>query len=177
MSSFINHNVFNSFNLRDLSRVYEGLCIATTDNYTTQNDLIRLWRNECDRIFFDRLTIVEDHHIYNTELKAIITEIFPESLDAVMVEPLMYGDFESAVERISSEGQSEDLRLYKDLGGYDQVRTIFGGVLDLYASENKAMTLVLFEQALEHLCRIHRIIRNPRGNALLVGLVLDFVKI
>lgn len=31
------------------------------------------------------------------------------------------------------------------------------------------MNLEMFEQAMEHVCRIARIISNPRGNALLVG--------
>jgi hypothetical protein len=38
-----------------------------------------------------------------------------------------------------------------------------------YNMDHKPMTLVLFEMALEHLTRILRLIRNPRGNALLVG--------
>lgn len=54
-------------------------------------------------------------------------------------------------------------RQYKDMGGYTEVRTIFSTILDEYGVQKKKMTLVLFEAALEHLCRVHRIIRNPRG--------------
>lgn len=35
---------------------------------------------------------------------------------------------------------------------------------------NSAMDLVLFKDALHHVCRIHRIITQPRGNALVVGI-------
>lgn len=35
---------------------------------------------------------------------------------------------------------------------------------------NSAMDLVLFKDALHHVCRVHRIITQPRGNALLVGI-------
>ena len=72
-----------------------------------------------------------------------------------------------AVERITED--KEDVRLYQDLGTYKEIRVILDGVLEAYNLNHKAMTLVLFEMALEHLTRILRLIRNPRGNALLVG--------
>ena len=34
---------------------------------------------------------------------------------------------------------------------------------------NKVMNLVLFDDCLDHLVRVHRLMRLPRGNALLVG--------
>eukprot|EP01040_Poterioochromonas_malhamensis_P005875 gene5875-6317_t len=157
------------FNLRDLSRVYEGLCNAVPDVLSSAQGLVRLWKNECDRVFCDRLTTVEDQQIYKKEITAIIKENFNDALQFATQEPSLFGDFELATQRISSDGDAEDPRLYKDMGGYDQVRKIFTEVLELHNQDNKPMTLVLFEQALEHLCRIHRIIRNPRGNALLVG--------
>jgi dynein heavy chain len=157
------------FNLRDLSRIYEGLCNGTPDVITTHANFVRLWRNECDRTFCDRLTTTEDQNTFYGELRSIIKETYGDCVESAMANPSLFGDFEDAVGRLGGEGEVEDVRLYKDLGGYDEIRDIFSAVLDLYGEEHKPMTLVLFEQALEHLCRIHRIIRNPRGNALLVG--------
>jgi len=42
-------------------------------------------------------------------------------------------------------------------------------MLEDYGFDNKPMTLVLFNDALSHVMRIHRIIRFPKGSALLVG--------
>lgn len=41
--------------------------------------------------------------------------------------------------------------------------------MDDYNEYNIKMNLVLFDDALEHLVRIHRIIRMDRGHALLIG--------
>jgi dynein heavy chain len=43
------------FNLRDLSRIYEGLLQSTMDKFTDKKSFIRLWRNESMRVFCDRL--------------------------------------------------------------------------------------------------------------------------
>ena len=42
-------------------------------------------------------------------------------------------------------------------------------VLEEYNDRNQPMNLVLFDDALEHLTRIHRVIRMDQGHALLVG--------
>jgi len=43
------------FNLRDLSRIYHGLTMTTPDRFDQVHQFLRVWRNECIRVFFDRL--------------------------------------------------------------------------------------------------------------------------
>lgn len=82
-----------------------------------------------------------------------------------MRNPSLYGDYALS----DPLEDSEDPRLYEDLGDYEIVRDKMDKMLEAYAYEVKAMNLVLFNDALEHLTRIHRIIRFSRGCALLVG--------
>ena len=51
------------FNLRDLSRIYHGLCMTTPDRFDTPGIYVRVWRNECNRVFYDRLTNDKDRTI------------------------------------------------------------------------------------------------------------------
>lgn len=83
-----------------------------------------------------------------------------------MVEPLLFGDFMLSD---PSDPEAEDPRLYEDLHTFDQVSTKLNKMLEEYNYVHKEMDIVLFQDALDHLIRIHRIIRFPRGNGLLIG--------
>ena len=54
-------------------------------------------------------------------------------------------------------------------GGWDGLNATLREALDMYNDENAVMDLVLFEDAMLHICRINRILELPRGNALLIG--------
>ena len=51
------------FNLRDISRVFEGLYLSTLDKFKSKASFIRLWRNECHRVFGDRLVNESDRDL------------------------------------------------------------------------------------------------------------------
>lgn len=48
--------------------MYEGLCNASVDVIQQPSHFVRLWHNECDRVFCDRLTTAEDQAIYLKEV-------------------------------------------------------------------------------------------------------------
>ena len=58
---------------------------------------------------------------------------------------------------------------YLPIPDWAALSKLLGEALDNYNELNAAMNLVLFEDAMEHVCRISRILESPRGNALLVG--------
>lgn len=146
--------------------MYEGLCLATEDIFGTADSFVRLWRNECTRVFGDRL-FKEDMLMLDKEIESITRATWPSSIEYVMKNPLIIGDYADAINRLADNG--EDPQLYQDLGGYDRTRKVFEDVLENYNLDHKPMNLVLFESALDHLTRVYRIIRISRGNALLVG--------
>ncbi len=157
------------FNLRDLSRVYEGLCRSTIDKFTTKEGFVRLWRNECCRVFGDRLITDEDRRLVEERfISEIVNNNFPESMEYVMQDPLLFGDYKSAD---PSNPDFVDPRLYEDVGNFESVLAKFNQLMEDYRNDDntKEMNLVLFNDALFHLTKIYRILRFPRGHALLVG--------
>ena len=155
------------FNLRDLSRVYEGLMCATDDKFKSGGEFIRLWRNEALRIFHDRLISEPDKHIVIEKIKDLVQEKYGNVAETVMADPILFGDFLNAPKEVA--GEEGVLRLYENVGAFADIKPLFEELLGAYNEKHKTMNLVFFEDALEHLTRIHRIIRLDQGNALLVG--------
>lgn len=75
--------------------------------------------------------------------------------------PLLYNNFMTVT--------ADDTPVYNVVPGYEQLRKTLNDKLAEYNESNAVMDLVLFQQAMEHICRITRIISLPRGNAMLVG--------
>ncbi|CAL8251349.1 unnamed protein product [Boreogadus saida] len=150
------------FNLRDLSRVYNGLTLTNAERILTVTQFVRVWRNECLRVFHDRLINEKDKSLVQGHLKNLIEEHFKSDLEAAMRDPILFGDYRTAL------NESEP-RVYEDIQDYDAAKALFQEILEEYNETKSRMNLVLFDDALEHLTRVHRIIRMDRGHALLVG--------
>ncbi|KAJ3349859.1 Dynein heavy chain 10, axonemal [Entophlyctis luteolus] len=150
------------FNLRDISRIFEGLCSATPDHFDSGKQFARLWRNESLRVFYDRLVTEQDRIYVNKLINRLVLDNFEADEEYITKNPILFGDFRHAL-------HEETARLYEDLLDFAAVRPIFHEILQEYNDKYNKMNLVLFEDALDHLTRIHRVIRMNRGHALLVG--------
>eukprot|EP00434_Breviolum_minutum_P025657 symbB.v1.2.022672.t1/scaffold1992.1/size93445/3 len=130
--------------------------------------LVRLWRNECTRVYEDRFNEDGDKaFLSEKQLHNIIKTQFQKSADVALQDPLVWGDFRDALDILVKSDTPYSAP--RDLGNWESMRPIFDGVLELYNGDNSPMNLVLFNDALAHLLRLHRIIRLTRGMALLIG--------
>ncbi|KAJ3039942.1 Dynein heavy chain 10, axonemal [Rhizophlyctis rosea] len=150
------------FNLRDISRIYEGMLQATPGHFEEGRQFVRLWRNESLRVFYDRLINDQDREYVSKLANRLILDNFEPWEEYVTRNPTLFGDFRHAM-------HEETARLYEDLLDFTAVRSIFQEILEEYNDRFNKMNLVLFDDALDHLTRIHRVIRMKRGHALLVG--------
>ena len=158
-----------TFNLRDLSKVFQGIMSTKPASIGKLDTFIMLWCHECMRVFMDRLISNEDKSWFTHLLHDLLKKSFSKELDHDATfsdsnKPIMFGDY-------MRPGLSPEDRAYEFIQEPSRLPKLFETYLDDFnSSSSKQMNLVFFMDAIEHISRICRVIRQPRGNALLVGL-------
>jgi dynein heavy chain len=149
------------FNLRDFSKIVQNLMLTIPQLYKgSPEKMVRLWLHECNRVYLDRLIFLEDSERY-TEIVKGACKNFDVNIDVLFEEPLIYTSFVS-----HCEGHD---KAYLPIRDKDQLKKVLEEKLAEYNENVSSMDLVLFDQAMEHVTRIARIIDQPSGNALLIG--------
>ncbi|XP_039265498.2 dynein beta chain, ciliary-like [Styela clava] len=148
------------FNLRDLSNIFQGILFSTPDCIKTVPDLVRIWLHEASRVYGDKF--IDEKDIQNfSKLKIDFAKKFFDDIpeEVVAADPLIYCHFATGI------GEPK----YMPVPGWQVLQKLLEEGLESYNEVNAVMNLVLFEDAMSHVCRINRILESPRGNALLVG--------
>ncbi|XP_053089780.1 dynein axonemal heavy chain 11 isoform X1 [Pangasianodon hypophthalmus] len=148
------HHLFSQW---DLSQLFQGLLLSRPECVRHGSDLVQLWVHESKRVYSDRMADTADLQLFHRLQTEVVQQVFEKQL--VLQEPLIYLH--------SSKGAMEPC--YSPVEGWEQLRSTLTAALDTYNQLHSTMNLVLFQEAMQHVCRISRILVCQRGHALLVG--------
>lgn len=142
---------------RELSRWVRGIyeAVANIDAGVSREELVRIWAHEGLRLFADRLVEASDQEWCNDKIDEIAKKWFAGV------------DFEVALKRpiYYTTWLSKDTRAVER----STLREFLAARLRVFYEEELDVPLVVFDQVLEHILRIDRVLRQPMGHLLLAG--------
>ena len=146
-----------TFNLRDLSKVVQGMLMCDVRNIEDVEYLVKLYMCETYRVFRDRLIDEKDRQKFSEDSHEVIENYLALDWELTSFQNVIFGDFDNAESS------------YVKLGDLEELRPKLSDLLTYYNMQNTPMDIVFFEDCVQHLARIARILRQQRGNAMLVG--------
>eukprot|EP00912_Choanoflagellata_sp_UC4_P002376 UC4_evm2s1496 len=164
------------FNLRDLSRIWQGMVVVSTEGASSISSALSLWRHECSRVIADRFVNFDDIKWFQRQLLVTLKEHLGEEIvNHVDDEPWFVDFLREAPEPTGDEAEDEEIddapKIYEAIPAWDEFREKLKECMISYNETIRGtkMDLVFFKDAMTHIIKISRIIRTPLGNALLVG--------
>nr|XP_026646778.1 dynein heavy chain 5, axonemal isoform X3 [Zonotrichia albicollis] len=163
------------FNLRDLSRIWQGILTVTSDVCQSISVLVALFQHECRRVIADRFISQSDKDWFEDMMRKIVSEEHGQDVFGDKCTELYFVDFLRDVpETAGDEPDDAELKapkIYEPIPSLDYLAERLQMFMQQYNEtvRGSKMDLVFFKDAIVHLIKISRIIRTPQGNALLVG--------
>lgn len=138
-----------TFNLRDLSKVVQGMLMCKNEDIENKADLAYLYINETFRVFRDRLIDEKDRERFNLMSHEIMESHLNLDWELAVFQNTLFGDFETNEKK------------YIKLSSTQELIPRLEDLLNMYNNgDNQTMNLVFFEDCIQHLSRIARILRQ-----------------
>ncbi|XP_050405705.2 dynein axonemal heavy chain 6, partial [Patella vulgata] len=153
-----------TFNIRDLSKVIQGLLQANDSVIVSKDSCAQLLAHEATRVFHDRLVDTQDRMTFFDVLSDNLHDYFKVKWTAEKLrnEQVLFGDFFEI---------DTTNRTYQPLADRSKLGTVLEDYyMRLNFGNSKSSQLVFFKDAVEHIVRAARVFRQPGGHLLLVGL-------
>ncbi|CAK1540075.1 unnamed protein product [Leptosia nina] len=163
------------FNLRDLSRIWEGVLFIKREELTNIKTALKLWFHECLRVISDRFTTFDDKDWFVATFWKTAAQELPDVVSEFPEEETFFVNFlREAVDPTGDEDEdfsTDAPKIYEELPSWEFVLFKLGQFQEQFNDQIRGahLDLVFFHDAMVHLFIISRIINTPRGNALLVG--------
>jgi len=159
-------NFHYEFNIRHLANVFAGLLVSTPDKFDNAEKFVYLWLHESERIYGDRIVDTSGLLKFKDIMQTQAKKAFPQFNASKFylssgADPLVFCHF--------ANGVDDDEAIYDQIKSMDDIKQTLESSLVEYNEVNAVMDLVLFNDAICHVTRITRIIRNTAGHAMLVG--------
>ncbi len=141
---------------RELSRWVRAICeyISPLDS-VSEEELVRIWAHEALRLFCDRLVDVDERVWCESTIDEIARHHFPAvPCSSALKRPILFSSW------LSQHSKSVDK---------DVLHDFLSARLRIFYEEEMDVPLILFDDALEHVLRIDRVLRQRMGHLLLVG--------
>uniref|UniRef100_UPI00398E4471 dynein axonemal heavy chain 8-like isoform X2 n=2 Tax=Pristiophorus japonicus TaxID=55135 RepID=UPI00398E4471 len=163
------------FNLRDLSRIWQGMLNIKAEECSDLETLLALFKHECSRVIADRFVSEEDRHWFKNAITRVIEDNIGRQLAGKLHEEPYFVDFLREMPEPTGEEPDDYVFLVPKV--YELVPSFefLTQKLKFYQAQHNEgvrsgyLDLVFFKDAMTHLVKISRIIRTDCGNALLVG--------
>uniref|UniRef100_A0A803VU94 Dynein axonemal heavy chain 8 n=1 Tax=Ficedula albicollis TaxID=59894 RepID=A0A803VU94_FICAL len=163
------------FNLRDLSRIWQGMLTIKAEECTSSTVVLRLFKHECTRVIADRFNTPEDTEWFEKAVDKTIEEYVEADLSEVLnTEPYFVDFLRDEPEATGDEPEDVELlapKVYEEIPSYEFLCNKLRAYQSQYNESIRGsfLDLVFFKDAMTHLIKVSRIIRTAYGNALLVG--------
>ncbi|GFR52768.1 hypothetical protein Agub_g15379 [Astrephomene gubernaculifera] len=177
-----------TFNLRDISRVMQGFLLLPpqllgASPVQAKEKYLRLWAHEILRVFYDRLVDDRDRTWFLSFLRTVMKERLGAEFDSLFAHLRPQGAGGEGGGEVTIEGvrrcffgdymdDNEDpaLRQYDEVTDIPSLTARVEEMLaDHNATSKRPMNLAVFLYAVEHISRITRVLKQPGGHLLLVG--------
>jgi dynein heavy chain 1 len=144
------------FSPRELSRWVRGIYETISAMETlSREELLRIWAHEGLRLFCDRLVDEEEREWCDAKIDQVAKEWLPNADHIVaLARPIYYTNWLTKDKKAINRHRLQEFLCAR---------------LRVFYEEELDVPLVLFDEVLEHVLRIDRVLRQPMGHCLLIG--------